>query len=337
MSDDAPGKLEAWAAALAGVAFAAGALLLRKATVVPAGLFDGIALVLVSWGLSLFVHRSIGHATATLARGLGLAAGALIMTTSLLPPFDRAALPLAAWIGGTSCLQASTRTRSWKLSLAASGIALLVIGAALGWIASALWPESARLRGALIVAACLATAGLLTRILVARKHPRLAPSPGGVIIFAVLAASYVAYRALVATRVANLPLYEWTLGAGAAVLMLGRLRSSARDAAVDEAWTGKGQKHRQDALPAYDPRMAALAADLQRYLDTGEGFDDYRDTMLRLATDAPSHFRKTLQGARPVQGRGRAGQAARRERLVTHDALMEILHGHPEPHVHTHP
>lgn len=331
-----PGKLETVAAAIAGTAFATGALLVRKATLVPAGFFDGAALVAAAWGLSLLLHRAAGPAAVTLARGASLAIGGILATTTLAPPFDSAALPLAAWILGGALLQA--RATRWSAVLAGAGVTFLAMGLAVAWLAAGGWPEPLRLRGALVAAAALATAGLVARLVLLRRRPRLAPSPMGVLLFAAIASVYVAYRPLVATRVANLPLYEWTLGVGVAALMLGRLRRTARDASVTEAWTGSARRHRHEAVPAYDPRMSPLATIVQRYLDTGDGFEEYRAALLRLAPRAAPPFRKTLQGARPVQGRGRAGKAARRERLATHDAMMELLeHGHAEPHLRPDP
>lgn len=332
----APGRLESSAAATAGVAFAIGAILVRSATVVPAGIFDGAAVVSLAWGVSLVVHRVVGAAAATILRGASLAAGAVLGTITLAPPFDGAALPLAAWLVGGALLQA--RALRWGALLAGAGLTFLAMGVAAAWVASPSWPEAARLRAALAASAALSLTGLAARLVLLRRRPRLAPSAVGVLLFAAIASIYVAYRPLVATRVANLPLYEWTLGVGAAMLMLARLRRTARDAAVAEAWTGSGHKHRHEPTPAYDPRMAPLATVVQRYLDTGDGFEEYRAALLRLAPGAPPPFRKTLQGARPVQGRGRAGKAARRDRLATHDALMELTdHGHAQPHVRSHP
>lgn len=325
MADEPPAKLEAIAVAFAGAAFGIGALLVRRATLVPAGMFDGAAVALFAWGASIALHRAAGHAAAILLRGAGFAVAALLAAAALAPPYDRAGLPAAAWLLGGAALQASTRAGAWRLGLAAGGSALLLLGAGIGWSAAEVWPETARLRWALSVASVLAFAGLLARMPLARRWPRGTPAPVGVLLVAALAATYVAYRPLVAASVANLPLYEWTLGVGAAGLMLGRLRASARDAAVNEAWSGEGRRHEQAAAPAYDARMAPLAVAIQRYLDTGDGFEDYRSALLRVAPHAPPTFRKTLQGAQPVQGRGRAAKAARRERLVTHDAILELL------------
>lgn len=337
MADDAPGRIEATAAAVAGAAFAIGAILVRTQTPVPAGMFDGAALACVAWGISPAAQRLFGRAGATLARSIGLGAGSLFALATFAPPFDRAALPLALWCMGAGLAQAATYARRLGPAFAGGSLALLALGAAFAWTGASAWPEPGRLRGAMLSAGALALAGFVLRFLLARRAPKLAPSPVGIFLVAALAASYFAYRSLVATRVSNLPLYEWTLGVGAAALLLGRLRRSARDASVPEAWSGTARRHEQDAAPAYDSRMPPLAVAIERYLERGEGFEEYRAALLRAVPHSPPPFRKALQGARPVQGRGRASKAARRERLATHDALMELTHGQPEPPLRAHP
>jgi hypothetical protein len=83
--------------------------------------------------------------------------------------------------------------------------------------------------------------------------------------------------------------------------------------------------------------MPPLAAAIERYLETGQGFEEYRAAMMRGAPHAPAPFRKALQGATPVPGKGRAGKAARAERLRVHDETMEKLHGDPTAPVRAHP
>lgn len=328
---------EAIAALVAGATAATFAFLFRSATLLPAGVFVGGALAALGFGAAPLAARLAGPSAAPLARGAGLAGGAFAAALSLVPPFERAAPPLAAWILGAALLQAATRAKRNGIVLWAIGLVLLAIGCAVAWIASSSWPETARLRATIAAAGALAALGLAGRRSLARRHPALAPSPAGVLVGATIAATYVAYRPLVAAQVANLPLYEWTLGVGVAALLLGRLRRSARDASVPDAWSGTARKHAQDAPPAYDPRMPALAAAIQRYLESGQGFEEYRIAMLRGAPHAPPTFRKALQGLTPLPGRGRAAKGAKAERLRAHDRLMEQLHGDPTPAVRPHP
>lgn len=336
-----PNAVESTAALLAGVVGSAIAFVFRGATLLPPGFFDALALAALGLGVSPLAHRLMGPPAATLARGAGFAAAALVATIALVPPFDRAALPLAAWALGGALVQASTRARRNGVVFGALGVALLALGCALAWTVSPTWPETARLRATIVAAAALAAIALLVRLVVARRSPRLAPSPVGLLLGATLATTYVGYRPLVASQVDNLPLYEWTLGVGVAVLLLGRLRRAAHDASVPEAWSGQARRHRQDAAPAYDLRMPPLAAAIQRYLEEGQGFEEYRAAMQRAAPHAPPAFRKALQGARPVTGRGRAGKAARAERLRVHDELVKGLetdrHGEPTPPLRSHP
>lgn len=296
-----------------------------------------MAAALLAWGLSPLAHRYLGPTASPILRGLGLAVGAVLIAGALVPPFDRGAPALAAWIMGGALLQASSKATRIVGVPAALGILLVAFGCVAAWLVAGAWPEGARLRAAVAGGGALAAAGLLARWWLVKKAPRLAPSPAGILVVAALSAGYVAYRPLVAGRVANLPLYEWTLGAGAAVLLLGRLRRSARDASVPEAWTGEARRHRSDAIPSYDPRMPALAAAVSRYLDTGEGFEEYRASLLRAAPHAAPSFRKALQALPPVQGRGRSAKTARAERLARHQRLMELHHGEPAPAVRTHP
>lgn len=341
MPDERPETFE-WSVALAaGIVVAVGAILLRSATLLPPGFFDGVAAASIGFGAAPLAHRLLGAPAAPLARGAGLALAAVPTSAALVPPFDRAALPLACWMVGGALLAASVRARRQKPVPAAVGALLVLVGAAAAWAAAETWPESARLRWAIGAAGALAAVGLAARLVVARKAPRLAPSPVGVLLVAALLAAYLGYRPLVATRVANLPLYEWTIGVGIAALVLGRLRRSARDDAVPEAWTGEARRHTEDARAAYDPRMLPLAHVIDRYLETGEGFEEYRRALARGAPHAPDRFRKALQGAAPVQGRGR--KQARKERGAAHAALMSLLstevpdHGDTPAPVRAHP
>ncbi|HVM45617.1 MAG TPA: hypothetical protein VM582_06750 [Candidatus Thermoplasmatota archaeon] len=339
--EERPGGLETAASLVAGLAAALVAWLFRGATVVPAGVFDGIAVAALGLGAAPLAARALAPAAAPVARGAGLAAASVVAAAALLPPFDRAALPLAAWVLGGALLQASTRARRNGVVLASVGVLLLLLGCAVAWQAASAWPETQRLRLTVVASAALVLAGLALRLRLARRAPALAPSPAGVLVGAALAVTYVAYRPLVAGQVANLPLYEWTLGVGVAVLLLGRLRRSARDASVAEAWSGTARRHAQDAAAAYDPRMPPLAAAIQRYLESGEGFDDYRAAMTRAAPHASPAYRKALQGMSAVQARGRGSKAARGTRLAAHQELMdklkELPHGEPAPGLRAHP
>lgn len=337
----AEGERASWfeviAALAAGGVAAVFALLFRSATLLPPGVFHALAIAAVGFGAAPLAARALGAPGAPLVRGVGLAGGAFAAALSLVPPFERAAPSLAAWILGGALLQASTRARRNAVVLSALGVALVALGCAIAWYAAPSWPETTRLRATIAAAGVLAAMGLLGRRYLVRRHPSLAPSPAGILLGATIAATYVAYRPLVAGKVANLPLYEWTLGVGVAALLLGRLRRSARDASVPDAWSGTARKHAQDAPPAYDARMPPLAAAIQRYLESGQGFEEYRMAMLRAAPHAPPTFRKTLQGMTPLMGRGRAGKGAKAERLRVHGHLMEQVHGEPTPAVRTHP
>lgn len=337
---ESPRGFEVGAALVAGLAGAIVALVVRSKTLLPAGFFDAFGVAALGFGAAPLAHRYLGAPAATLARGLGLAAAALFSMGALVPPFDGAALPLVAWTLGAALVQASTRAQRNGIVFAALGVVLLLAGCALAWFVAPAWPETARLRGTVVAAGALSLVLLTIRLRVARRRPKLAPSPVGLLLGATLAATYVAYRPLVSGQVANLPLYEWTLGVGVAVLLLGRLRRAARDASVPEAWSGQARRHEQDAAPAYDARMPALAAAIQRYLESGQSFEEYRAAMLRAAPHAPPAFRKTLQGMTAVQGRGRGKDAARASRLAAHDQLMktmELSHGEPAPAVRPHP
>lgn len=104
--DVEPGPVEAWAAAVAGPAFAGSLLLFRTSTpYVPAGVFDGGAAALVAMGVSLLVHRRFGGVYATLLRGAGLVVAAILMTASLTAPWDRAAAPLALLVAALVLLR----------------------------------------------------------------------------------------------------------------------------------------------------------------------------------------------------------------------------------------
>ncbi|GEM_PF-4642775 len=317
-----PGPTEAGAWLVAGVAFAVALLVFRSATILPAGLFDGCAAALVAMGAAPLAHRRLGPAAATLLRGAGLVAAALLVTASLVAPWDRAAPPLALLIAGATLLQAA-RGRL----LAGVGLATLAAGLALGWWLSGDFPESGRLRFALALTAAGA-AGLLAarRSLVARGHGAIVPGPAGLIAGAAVGATYLSYRGLVALHVGNLPLYEWSLGVALSLLLLARIRRGAREGEAPEAWSSEARRHAQDATPLYDARMAPLAAVLARYLETGAGFEEYRATLEAAAPDAAPRLKAILAAPHPAEGRSRA---ARREaaarRLAAHKAALEAI------------
>lgn len=338
---DAPGRVEAIAAAIAGPAFAGSCLFLREATLLPPGAFDAAAAILVAIGLAPLAHRRWGRVAATLLRGAGITLGVLLLTSALVPPFDRAVLPIAAWSAGAALLQAGARAKRGTLALAAAGSALLVAGWAGALALAPTFPEAGRLRVALLVAGPVALVLLGARLRLLRTRLRdLAPMPVGILLVVSLSTTYLAYRGLVATRVGNLPLYEWSLGVGVALLLLTRLRRIAREHEVAEPWTSDARRHAQDVAPVYDERMGPLAAVVQRYLDHGEGFEDYRAALLRAAPAAPARYRDALQAAKPPGLRGRAASRASVEaRLAAHRDLLSKLnpeadHGHA-PHGRT--
>lgn len=330
----APGKVEAVAAAIAGPAFAGSCLFLRDATLIPPGAFDATAAVLVAIGLAPLLHRHGGPVWATLLRGAGATVAVLLLASALVPPFDRAVLPLATWVAGATLLQAGARARKGGVLLGAAGAAVLVAGWGVAlWLAPS-FPEPGRLRLALLAAGPLALVLLGARAALLRSRMRaLAPMPVGILLVVALGTTYFAYRGLVANRVANLPLYEWTLGVAGALLLLTRLRRTARDHEVAEPWTSDARRHAQDVAPVYDERMGPLAAVVQRYLDHGEGFEEYRDALLRAAPSAPPAFSQALREAPKGPARGRArSRAAAEARVAAHRDAMSKLNPPEVPH-----
>jgi hypothetical protein len=319
--DAEPGAVDAWAAAVAGPAFAGAVEVFRGATFVPAGVFDGVAAALVAFGLSLLLHRRFGGTAATLLRGAGLVVSALLMTASLTAPWDRAAPPLALLLAGGALLQAGARPKASAAWTWAGG-AVLAAAVAIGLFVAPDFPEPTRLRLTLVLGA-IAAAGLLAarRWLLANGHEALAPSPAGLLAGAAVGATYLGYRELVAQRVGNLPLYEWSLGVLLSLLLLSRLRRGAREDETPEAWTSEARRHAQAPIPLYDARMGPLAAALARYLETGEGFEQYRAAL------GPSPRLDAILPA-PIVPHKR-GRAARREayqqRLAAHRAALEAV------------
>lgn len=317
-----PGPTEAAAWLVAGLAFAVALLVFRTATILPAGLFDGTAAALVAIGAAPLAHRRLGAAAGTILRGAGLVAATLLITASLVAPWDRAAPPLAVLIAGGALLQAA-RGRA----MAIAGGVVLAAGWALGWWLSSDFPEPGRLKVALLLAAAGAVALLALRAwLVRTGHDALAPGPAGLLAGVAVGATYLAYRSLVAGHVGNLPLYEWSLGVALSLLLLARIRRGAREGESPEAWSSEARRHAQDSTPLYDARMGPLAAVLARYLETGAGFEEYRATLERAAPEAAPRVRAIL--ARPLVPEGRS-RAARREaaaqRLAAHKAALEAI------------
>lgn len=328
--DEGPGLVEAVAAAIAGPAFAGSALFLRRATLLPPEIFDATAAVLATWGLSPLLHRRRGRAAATLLRGAGLALGVALLAGSLVPPFDRAVIPVLLLVVAGTLLQAHARLPRPQPALFLGGFALLAAAWGAAFWGAPLLPEPVRLRVAIVLGGAATLAGLLWRRHALRRGWRvLAPTPVGVLLVAKLGASYLSYRGLVAAHLANLPLYEWTLGVGLSTLLLTRLRRQAREHEVPEPWESEARRHAQDVAPLYDERMAPLASAIQRYLRSGEGFDAYRDALAR-AHGAPPAYHEALAALQPVpQPRRRMQRAeAERARLAAHERLVSTLNEH---------
>jgi hypothetical protein len=126
--------------------------------------------------------------------------------------------------------------------------------------------------------------------------------------------------------VGNLPLYEWSLGVMLSLLLLARIRRGAREGEAPEAWSSEARRHAQDATPLCDGRMGPLAATLARYLETGEGFGEYRVALETSAPGAVPRLRAILAAPHLPEGRSKA---ARREaaaaRLAAHKAALEAI------------
>ena len=328
MADDdkAPGSVESTAAAIAGPAFAGSLLFLRHATPVPAGVFDGVATLLVGFGLAPLAHRRFGPVAATLLRGASLAASSILVLLSFVEPWSRAAGPVAVLVAGGALLQASTRAKEGR-ALAASGLVVLSVGFAYAWLLSGGFPEPNRLRGALVFSAGTTALLLLARMFAQGKlHDALIPGPAGILGASAVGATYLSYRSLVAQHVGNLPLYEWSLGVSLSLLLLAKLRRGARDGESAEAWASDARRHAQDSTPLYDARMGPLAASIARYLETGAGFEDYRAALEKAAPDAAPSLRRILPAPIAPLGKSRAARRdAAAQRAAAHGAAMEAL------------
>ena len=332
--DDAPSKVEATALAVAGPAFAASLLLIRDATGLAAGVFDAGAAVMVGVGLAGWAHRLWGAPAGTAARGAGLLAGVGLLATALVPPFVSAVGPGALAVVGGTLLQANARRAAPTLSWDGAGVAVLSLAFGLGLLVSSGFPEPDRLRLTLVLVLLATVAGLaLRRVLLERGHEAFAPTPLGVLLVATLGGVYLGYRTLVRAHVENLPLYEWTLAAAAAGLLLARLRRRAKAREVSDAWTGAARRHAQDVRPVYDARMGPLAAAVARWLEQGAGFDAYRQAML--AAGVPAAALDALPRPPPARTRA-ARRQAMKARVDAHDAMLSNAtrsvpaHGDPQ-------
>lgn len=315
-----PGKVEATALAIAGPAFALSLLFLRQAIAFAPGIFDATAAVLVAVGLAPWAHRLRGAAAGTLVRGLGLALAGPLVAKSLVPPFFSAVLPATVAVVGGAILQANARRKAPSLLVDTLGVTLLAVALGLALLVGG-FPEPDRLRLTLVVVAAATGAGLaVRRALLRTSHADLAPMPLGILLVSAIGAIYLSYRGLVRDRVANLPLYEWSLAAAAGLLLLARLRRRAKDREVADAWSAAARRHAQDVRPVYDARMGPLAAVVGRWLEQGVGFDEYRAAM-------SSHGARVPDGVATLHG-GRT-RASRREavaqRLAAHDAALRSI------------
>lgn len=324
MPPEAPSRVEASALLVAGLAFAASLVLLRGSTGLAAGVFDAGAAVLVGVGLAGWAHRLWGAAVATGVRGAGLLAGVALLSTALVPPFFGAVGPAALVVVGGTLLQANARRERASLTLDSLGMACLALAFALGLLVSGDFPEPGRLRLTLVVVLGATVAGLaLRRLAIDRGYAALAPMPLGILLVGTLGGVYLSYRTLVREHVANLPLYEWTLAAAGAGLLLARLRRRAKECETSDAWTGAARRHAQDIRPVYDERMGPLAAAVGRWLERGEGYDAYRAAMLAAGATVPPE---------PPSAHART-RASRREaakaRLDAHEALLAKLTNTP--------
>lgn len=324
---DPPGPVEATALAVAGPAFAASLLLLRGTTDLATGVFDAGAAVLVAVGLAGWAHRLRGAAVATGVRGAGLLVGLGLLSTALVPPFYAGVGPAAVALVGGTLLQANARRARPTLALDSAGVACLALAFGLGLFVAGDFPEPNRLRLALVVVLTATVAGLaLRRVLLERGHAWLAPMPLGILLVSTLGGVYLSYRTLVREHVENLPLYEWTLAAAAAWLLLARLRRRAKEREVAGAWTGLARRHAQDVRPVYDARMGPLAAAIGRYLEQGVGYDAYREAMLR-AGASPAMLDAMPRGP---QGRTRAARReAAKARLEAHERIRSTNQSGP--------
>ncbi|MFA5862294.1 MAG: hypothetical protein WDA16_11430 [Candidatus Thermoplasmatota archaeon] len=322
-----PGKVEATALAIAGPAFAASLIVLRDATALQPGLFDGAAALCVALGVAPWVHRTWGAFAATGVRGAGLVLGALLCASALVPPFYSAVAPATIAIVGGTLLQGNARREKQSATIEGGGVALLAAAFIIGLIISPSFPEPGRLRLTLLLSAIAVTLGLaLRRTALATSHGEFAPMPVGILLVSTLGGAYLGYRALVQQNIANLPIYEWTLAASAAALLLARLRRNAKERETADAWSGDARRHAQDVRPVYDDRMAPLAAAVGRWLERGDGFEEYQAALAAQGIHVPDSI-AVLNG-----GRGRsARREAAAQRLAAHGSLLRPLQRGP-PH-----
>lgn len=318
--DPLPGKIEASAVLVAGIAFAASLVFLRRALSIMPGVFDAGAVILIALGAAPWAHRWKGPAAATLVRGAGLVVGALLLSSSLIPPFYGAVVPAAMAIAGGSILQANARRKAPTVAWDSLGATILSAALALGLVIASGFPEPDRLRLTLLIVGGASLVGLITRrILLSTRASGFAPMPVGILLVAAIGGAYLSYRSLVKDHVANLPLYEWSAAAAAGSLLLARLRRRAKDQEVPDAWSANARRHAQDVRPVYDARMGPLAGAIGRWLERGEGFDEYQAAMQRFGA-------RVHENSRNLRGRrGKSGREAAQQRLAAHRAAMSTL------------
>lgn len=333
MPEDAtPSLAEAASYAVAAGAFAVLLALVPRFTPVPLAVCVALILLVVAWGIAPATHRAAGAASATVVRGVGAVAATAWVFPRLGENLPAVQLPLVVFLAGATILQADARRDRPAAAVATVGALLALVGLGLAWRAADAFPDPARLRFALGLGAALLLAGLAVRAWMRRRAPALAPLPAGVCAAALLVSVYLAYRPVASREVENLPLYEWALAAGVAGLVLGRIRRLAWQSHAPEPWSSDARRHAQDVRPIYDPRMAPLAGVLQRYLETGHGFDEYR-AVLERANDAPlpPHLLNALAAARtpPRVAMARARREAAAKRLAAHEAALAHLDSKP--------
>lgn len=293
-------------------------------------MFDALALLALAWGLAPLTERRFGPASGTTLRGAGAIGATAVFFPSLAENLGAVTVPLCLAIAGTTLLQADARRARTSPALATVGAALTLAGLGLAFSTAESFPEPARLRAALLLGGALLLAGIAARLILLRTRlGKLAPMPVGIAGAALLLSVYVSYRPLAAQHVNNLPLYEWTLAAGVALLLLGRLRRAAREHETAEAWSLDARRHAQDVRPVYDPRMTPLAAVFQRYLEHAQGFEEYQRALEQAHGGAlPRPLTDTLEAARNSH-RGLATPKARRDarerRLAAHRDVLARL------------
>jgi len=243
------------------------------------------------------------------------------MARAMVPPYDRATIPVAIWIAAGALLTGALRAqRASRGVLNALGYLALPAGVAVGWRLAGDFPDPARLRLAVTLALGLALVGFAARWLLRRFDlDVLAPRPGGILGGSGLIATYLAYRSLAAGRITNLPLYEWSIGVGLALLLMGRLRRAAFQHATPDAWASTARRHTQAAKPKFDDRMVPLAAVIRRQLERGDAGPAFAAAFQH----APADVRAAAQAVADAR-RGRRGRQARQEAYHRLQSTLEM-------------